>query len=137
MQRLTNIFVVNSLFLILSTQVSAQENLDQKIAEQQKLADEAVARKVAGEPAVVTARMTAKERAAAVATLRVEQNKAEASVKDSEGKLPKLQEAIKKAGEERAKAETDSAAAAKAALDAKGKETEQAEADKSKAAAEK
>ncbi len=137
MQRLTNILLVNSLFLILATQVSAQENLDQKIAEQQKLADEAVARKIAGEPAVVTARTTAKERAAAVAALRVEQNKAEASVKDSEGKLPKLQEAIKKAAEERAKAETDSAAAAKAALDAKGKETEQAEADKSKAAAEK
>ena len=137
MQRLTNILLVNSLFLILASHVSAQENLDQKIAEQQKLADESVARKVAGEPAVVTARTTAKERAAAVATLRVEPNKAEASIKDSEGKLPKLQEAIKKAAEERAKAETDSAAAAKAALDAKGKETEQAEADKSKAAADK
>ena len=137
MQRLTNILLVNSLFLVLATHALAQENLDQKIAEQQKLADEAVARKVAGEPAVVAARTTAKERAAAVATMRVEQNKAEASVKDAEGKLPKLQEAFKKAAEERTKAEADSVAAAKAALDAKGKETEQAEADKSKAAAEK
>ena len=137
MQRLTNTLLVNSLFLILATSLLAQENLDQKIAEQQKLADEAVARKVAGEPAVVAARTTAKERAAAVATMRVEQNKAEASVKDFEGKLPKLQEAFKKATEERARAETEAAAAAKAALEAKGKETEQAEADKSKAAAEK
>jgi mono/diheme cytochrome c family protein len=137
MQRFTNIIIVNSLFLILSTPVLAEENLDQKIAEQQKLADEAVARKIAGEPAVVAARTTAKERAAVVATMRVEQNKAEATVKDAEGKLPKLQETFKKAAEERAKAEVDSAAAAKAAADAKGKETEQAEADKSKAAAEK
>ena len=137
MQRFSNFLLVNSLFFLLITSGFAQENLDQKIAEQQKASDEASARKAAGEPAVTAARATAKERAATVASLRVEQNKAEASVKDAEGKLPKLQEAIKKATDERTKAETESVAAAKSALEAKGKETEQAEADKSKAAAEK
>ena len=137
MQRFSNFLLINSLFFLLITSGFAQENLDQKIAEQQKASDEASARKAAGEPAVTAARATAKERAATVASLRVEQNKAEASVKDAEGKLPKLQEAIKKATDERTKAETESVAAAKSALEAKGKETEQAEADKSKAAAEK
>jgi len=137
MQRFSNFLLVNSLFFLLITSGFAQENLDQKIAEQQKASDEASARKAAGEPAVTALRATAKERAATVASLRVEQNKAEAGVKDAEGKLPKLQEAIKKATDERTKAETESVAAAKSALEAKGKETEQAEADKSKAAAEK
>ena len=137
MQRVINLLLVNSFLLFATTVGFSQDNPEQKIAEQQKVADEAAARKVAGEPAITAARATAKERAATVATLRVEQNKADASVKDAEGKLPKLQEAIKKASEERTKAEAESVAAAKAALDAKGKETEQAEADKSKAAAEK
>ena len=137
MQRLTRLLLVFSLIVIATDRLVAQENLEQKIADQQKLADEAQARKAAGEPAVTTARATAKDRAAAVATLKIEQNKAEAAIRDADGKLPKLQEAIKKATEERTKSETELAAAAKAAQDAKGKETEQAEADKSKAAAEK
>ena len=145
MQRITKNFLLNSLFFALvtsviaydSTCIFAQDAIEQKIPELQKLADEAAARKAAGEPAINAARATSKERAAAIAQLRVEQNKAEASVKDAEGKLPKLQEAIKKATEERAKAETETAAAAKAAQEAKGKETEQAEAEKSRVAAEK
>ncbi len=137
MQRLTNILILTAAVLTLAQGAFAQDTLEQKIPEQQKVADEAVARKVAAEPAIAAARATAKERAAAVAALRVEQNKSEASVKDAEGKLPKLQEAIKKATEERAKAEAEAAAAAKVALEAKGKETEQAEAEKSKLAAEK
>ena len=115
----------------------AQENLDQKIAEQQKASDEAKGRQVAGEPAVLAARSKAKELATAVTTMKIEQNKAEAAAKDGEAKLPKLQEAIKKATEERAKLEAESAAAAKAAQDAKGKDNQQAEADKAKQAAEK
>lgn len=115
----------------------AQENLDQKIAEQQKAADEAKARQVAGEPAVVAARAKAKELATAITSLKIEQNKAEATVKDSEGKLPKLQETAKKATEEKTKLEAESAAAAKAAEEAKGKDNEKAEADKAKAAADK
>lgn len=117
--------------------VSDAQEFDQKIAEQQKVADEARGRQVAGEPAVVAARTKAKELAAAITALKIEQNKAEAAVKDGEGKLPKLQEAAKKATEEKAKLEGESAAAAKAAEDAKGKDNEQAEADKAKAAAEK
>jgi mono/diheme cytochrome c family protein len=112
----------------------AQENVDQKIAEQQKVADEAKARQVAGEPAVVAARAKAKELATAITTLKIEQNKAEATVKDVEAKLPKLQEAAKKATDEKTKLEGESAAAAKAA---KGKDNETAEADKAKAAADK
>lgn len=115
----------------------AQENLEPKIAEQQKAADEAKARQTAGEPAVVAARAKAKELATAITTLKIEQNKAEAAVKDGEGKLPKLQEAAKKATEEKTKLETESVAAAKAAEDAKGKDTEKAEADKAKVAADK
>lgn len=137
MQRMIKALVVNFSLLLLAQSLIAEENLDQIIAQQQKVADEAQALKVAGEPAVIAARTKAKELAATVAALRVEQNKAEASVKDAEGKLPKLQEAIKKATEERGKAEAEAAAAAKAALEAKGKETEAAEAEKSKAAAEK
>lgn len=122
---------------LLATGAFAQENLDQKIAEQQKASDEAKARQVAGEPAVVAARAKAKELAAAITALKIEQNKAEAAVKDGEGKLPKLQEVAKKANDEKAKLEGESAAAAKAAEEAKGKETEKAEADKAKAAADK
>lgn len=116
---------------------NAQDNLDQKIAEQQKVADEAKGRQAAGEPAVVAARMKARELASAITALKIEQNKAEATVKDGEGKLPKLQEAAKKAADEKTRLEGESAAAAKAAEDAKGKDTEKAEADKAKAAAEK
>ena len=137
MQRMTKVLIVNFSLLLLAQGLYAEENLEQVIAQQQKLADDAQALKAAGEPAVVAARTKAKELAAALAALRVEQNKAEASVKDAEGKLPKLQEAIKKATEERTKAEAEAAAAAKAALEAKGKETEPAEAEKSKLAAEK
>jgi len=137
MQRMTKVLIVNFSLLLLAQGLCAEENLEQVIAQQQKLADDAQALKAAGEPAVLAARTKAKELAAALAALRVEQNKAEASVKDAEGKLPKLQEAIKKATEERTKAEAEAAAAAKAALEAKGKETEPAEAEKSKLAAEK
>lgn len=122
---------------LVATAAFAQENLDQKIAEQQKVADDAKARQVAGEPAVIAARTKSKELAAAITSLKIEQNKAEAAVKDSEGKLPKLQEAAKKANDEKAKLEGESAAAAKAAEDAKGKDNEKAEADKAKAAADK
>ena len=123
--------------LVAPANVIAQENLDAKIAEQQKIADDAAARRVAGEPAIQAARAKAKELSTAITTLKIEQNKAEATVKDGDAKLPKLQEAVKKATDERTKLETESAAAAKAALDAKGKDTEQAEADKSKVAADK
>lgn len=122
---------------LVATGAFAQENLDQKIAEQQKASDEAKGRQVAGEPAVVAARAKAKELAAAITALKIEQNKAEAAVKDGEGKLPKLQEAAKKANDEKAKLEGESAAAAKVAEEAKGKDTEKAEADKAKAAADK
>ncbi|WP_397571461.1 c-type cytochrome domain-containing protein [Schlesneria sp. T3-172] len=137
MQRMINVLIVNLSLLLLAQCVYAEEDLEQTIVQQQKLADEAQAQKAAGEPAVIAARTKAKELAASLAALRVEQNKAEASVKDGEGKLPKLQEAVKKATEERAKAEAEAAAAAKAALEAKGKDTEAAEAEKSKVAAEK
>ena len=137
MQRFASLLLANLVFVLASNGLFADDGLDQKIVEQQKLADEALARRVAGEPAITVARMTAAERAAAVAALKVERNKADASAKDAEVKLPKLQEGIKKATEERTKAETESVAAAKAALDAKGKDTEQAEADKSKVAADK
>lgn len=130
-------FVVAAWMLsLVATGVFAQD-LDQKIAEQQKAADEAKARQVAGEPAAVAARAKAKELATAITTLKIEQNKAEAAVKDGEGKLPKLQEAAKKATDEKTKLEGESAAAAKAAEEAKGKDTEKAEADKAKAAADK
>ena len=137
MQRMTKVLIVNFSLLLLAQGLCAEENLEQVISQQQKLADDAQALKAAGEPAVLAARTKAKDLAAALAALRVEQNKAEASVKDAEGKLPKLQEAIKKATEERTKAEAEAAAAAKVALEAKGKETEPAEAEKSKVAAEK
>ncbi len=137
MQRFARPLLVLSLMFLLSGRSDADEILDQKIAEQQKLADEAQARKAAAEPAITTARTAAKEKSAAVAALKLEQNKAEAGIKDSESKLPKLQEALKKATEERTKAEAELAVATKAAQEAKGKETEQAEADKAKAAAEK
>ncbi len=122
---------------LVATGAFAQENLDQKIAEQQKASDEAKGRQVAGEPTVVAARAKAKELAAAITALKIEQNKAEAAVKDGEGKLPKLQEAAKKANDEKTKLEGESAAAAKVAEEAKGKDTEKAEADKAKAAADK
>jgi len=130
-------WVVTGCLILSGVAASAQENLDAKIAEQQKVADEAKARQVAGEPAVLAARAKAKELATAITALKIEQNKAEAAVKDGEGKLPKLQEAAKKAADEKAKLEGESAAAAKAAEEAKGKETEKAEADKAKAAADK
>lgn len=131
-------FVLSGWMLCLATTgLFAQENLDQKIADQQKLAEEAKSRQVAGEPAVVATRTKAKELAASITALKIEQNKAEASVKDNEGKLPKLQETAKKATEEKTKLENESAAAAKAAEEAKGKDNEQAEADKAKAAADK
>lgn len=137
MKCLARFVVAGWMLSLLATGAFAQENLDQKIAEQQKAADEAKGRQVAGEPAVVAARAKAKELATAITTLKIEQNKAEAAVKDGEGKLPKLQETAKKATEEKTKLEGESAAAAKAAEDAKGKDTEKAEADKAKAAADK
>lgn len=136
MPRFASLSLALLLVLTATTFVNADEALDQKIVEQQKLADEAQAKKVAGEPAINAARTTAKERAAAASALKLELNKAEAGVKDAEGKLPKLQEAVKKAIEVRSKAEADVAAATKAANDAKGKENELAEADKVKIAAE-
>ena len=137
MQRFSCLLLTMSLTLFATSGLMGQENLDQKIVEQQKLADEAHARKAAGEPAITAARAAAKEKATALAALKLELNKAEAGTKDAEGKLPKLQESMKKAIDERTKAEAELAAATKAALDAKGKETEQAEADKAKAASEK
>jgi hypothetical protein len=137
MQRFTSLFVAMSLVLVASSHLLAEENLELKIAEQQKQADEAHARKAAGEPAITAARAAAKEKALALSMLKLELNKAEAVTKDAEGKLPKLQEAVKKAVEERVKAEAELAAATKAASEAKGKENEQVEADKAKAAAEK
>ena len=137
MQRFTWFLLAYFMFLVSSGNVFAQTELDQKIAEQQKLADEALGRKAAGEPAITAARTAAKDKAAIAAALKIERNKAEAAVKDAEGKLPKVQEAIKKATEERTKSESESVAAAKSATEAKGKDTEQAEADKSRIAADK
>lgn len=136
MPRFASFSLALLLTLSATTFVAANEALEQKIAEQQKVADEAQAKKVAGEPAINAARTTAKERAAASAALKLELNKAEAAVRDAEGKLPKLQEAVKKAVEARTKAEGDLAAATKTATEAKGKENELAEADKVKVAAE-
>ena len=101
--------------LVAPANVIAQENLDAKIAEQQKLADDAAARRMAGEPAIQAARAKGKELSTAITTLKIEQNKAEATVKDGDAKLPMLQEAVKKATDERTKLETESAAAAKVA----------------------
>ena len=137
MQRLVRLCLSFSLIFAVSGQLIAQENLDQKIIDQQKLADEAQARKVAGEPAITAARATAKERATAAAMLKLELSKAEAGVRDAEGKLPKLHETLKKAIDERTKAEADLGVATKAAQAAKGKENEVAEAEKAKVAAEK
>ncbi len=137
MKCLARFVIAGWMLCLVASSTFAQENLEPKIAEQQKAADEAKARQVAGEPAVVAARAKAKELSTAITTLKIEQNKAEAAVKDGEGKLPKLQEAAKKATDEKTKLEGESAAAAKAAEDAKGKDTEKAEADKAKAAADK
>lgn len=136
MQRFNRLLFAVSFFLTAAS-LGAQEAVDQKISEQQKLVDEATARKTAGEPAINAARATAKERANALAMLKMELGKAEALFKESDGKLPKLQEAVKKAVELRTAAEAELAAATKAALEAKGKENEQEQLDKSKAAAEK
>ena len=136
MPRFASLSIALILVLTATSFLNADDALEQKIAEQQKVADEANAKKVVGEPAINAARSTAKERAAAASALKLELNKAEAGVKDAEGKLPKLQEAVKKAIEARSKAEADLAAATKAATDAKGKENELAEADKVKVAAE-
>lgn len=137
MPRFSRVLIALSFVLVGAHGLFAQENLDQKIVEQQKLSDEAHGRKAAGEPAITAARAAAKEKAMTLAALKLEMNKAEAGTKDAEGKLPKLQEAMKKATDERTKAETELAAATKAATEAKGKDTEQAEADKAKAAADK
>lgn len=137
MKCLTPFVLAGWLLCVVATGAFAQDNLDQKIADQQKVADEAKGRQVAGEPAVIAARTKAKELAAAITALKIEQNKAEAAVKDGEGKLPKFQEAVKKATEEKTKLETESANAAKAAEEAKGKDNEKAEADKAQAAADK
>jgi DNA-binding beta-propeller fold protein YncE len=137
MKCLTPFVLAGWILCVVATSTFAQDNLDQKIADQQKVAEEAKGRQVAGEPAVVAARTKAKELATAITALKIEQNKAEAAVKDGEGKLPKLQETVKKATEEKTKLETESAAAAKAAEEAKGKDNEKAEADKAQAAADK
>jgi DNA-binding beta-propeller fold protein YncE len=131
MKCLTPFVLAGWILCVVATSTFAQDNLDQKIADQQKVAEEAKGRQVAGEPAVVA------ELATAITALKIEQNKAEAAVKDGEGKLPKLQETVKKATEEKTKLETESAAAAKAAEEAKGKDNEKAEADKAQAAADK
>ncbi|MDB5348415.1 MAG: translocation protein [Schlesneria sp.] len=137
MKCLTPFVLAGWILCVVATSAFAQDNLDQKVADQQKVAEEAKGRQVAGEPAVIVARTKAKELATAITALKIEQNKAEAAVKDGEGKLPKLQETVKKATEEKTKLETESAAAAKAAEEAKGKDNEKAEADKAQAAADK
>lgn len=115
----------------------AQPNIDEKIAQQQIAADEATARRVDGEPAIKATRAKAAELTSLVTTLKIQQNKSESTIKNEESKLPKLQEAVKKAVEERITLETESAAASKLAGEARGKENERAEADKAKMAAEK
>jgi mono/diheme cytochrome c family protein len=137
MPKLLRQLLVLSLFVTTSDLSLGQEGLEQKIAEQQKRADEAHAKKEQGEPVIAAARASAKEKATVLSTLKLELNKAEAGVRDAEGKLPKLQETVKKAIDERTKAESELTAATKAATEAKGKETEPAEAEKAKAAAEK
>ena len=91
----------------------AQPNIDEKIAQQQIAADEATARRVDGEPAIKATRAKAAELTSLVTTLKIQQNKSESTIKNEESKLPKLQEAVKKAVEERITLETESAAASK------------------------
>ena len=59
MQRFSCLLLTMSLTLFATSGLMGQENLDQKIVEQQKLADEAHARKAAGEPAITAARAAA------------------------------------------------------------------------------
>lgn len=70
MQRMINVLIVNLSLLLLAQCVYAEEDLEQTIVQQQKLADEAQAQKAAGEPAVIAARTKAKELAASLAALR-------------------------------------------------------------------
>lgn len=121
--------------LVASAPVLAQD--DAQIAALKQTADTAKAAQTAGEPAVQGARKQARELADALAALKLGLSKAEATVKDVEGKLPKLQEAAKKAADERAKLQGESDTAAKAAEEAKGKDNEKATADAAKAAADK
>lgn len=102
------------------------QTVDEKIAALQKAADEAAARKTAGEPAVVAARTQAKALADALAALKTDLAKAQNTQKDLEAKLPALQEAAKKSVEAKGAAEQAAAAAADAAEAAKGKDNEQA-----------
>src|SRR5262245_15062491 len=71
------------------------ETVDEKVAALQKLAEEAQARKTAGEPAITAARTKAKELADAATKLKSELSKAQATQKDLESKLPGLQDAVK------------------------------------------
>ena len=87
MQCLARFLLAGWIVCLITTTTFAQEDIEQKIAEQQKLADEAKARQVAGEPAVAAARVKAKELSTAVTTLKIEQNKAEAAIKEGEGTL--------------------------------------------------
>jgi hypothetical protein len=61
MKCLTPFVLAGWILCVVATSTFAQDNLDQKIADQQKVAEEAKGRQVAGEPAVVAARTKAKE----------------------------------------------------------------------------
>ncbi|MBC8112833.1 MAG: hypothetical protein H7062_00490, partial [Candidatus Saccharimonas sp.] len=71
MKCLARLVVAGWLLTLTASGLVAQENLDAKIAEQQKVADEAAARKVAGELAIQAARAKAKELATAITTLKI------------------------------------------------------------------
>ncbi len=123
-------------FVVLAV-MSSRVGFAQDEAALQAAANEAKAKQTAGEPAIKATREQAKQLSDAVIKLKLELSKAEATVKDLEAKLPKLKEAIKKPEEDRAKAQAENDAAAKAAEEAKGKDNEKDTADKAKAAAEK
>lgn len=115
----------------------AQVGFAQDEAALQAAANEAKAKQTAGDPAIKASRDQAKQLSDAAIKLKLELSKAEATVKDLEGKLPKLQEAVKKPEADRQAAQTEADAANKAAEEAKGKDNEKDTADKAKAAGEK
>lgn len=115
-----------SLFCLMSQLAAFGQSLDEKIAALQKTSDEAAAQKTAGEPAITATRDQAKMLAETLAALKTELAKAQNSQKDLEGKLPGLNEAVKKATDGKSAAEQAAVATSQAADAAKGKDNEQA-----------
>src|SRR5690349_10505527 len=97
-------FVCLATLAVLSSPAFGQ-TVDEKIAALQKASDEAAARKVAGDPAIVAARAQAKMLAEALSKLKTDLSKAQNTEKDLTAKLPGLQEAAKKAADAKPAAE--------------------------------